>query len=232
MSLKGQSLTFLPKMPTFYLDILNSNQARVFPQLTFLEKDGFYLAGGTALALEIGHRTSLDFDFYNPKHFSSPQLFSKIEQKFGNRTKKLNQQKDTLICMVEDVDLSFFWYSHHLIEKPVICKGIPLANLQDITAMKLLAVGHRPAQRDYIDVFYLLKKFTLEEMFSFAHRKYPNFNSYHTLRALTYFEDLGKPKDRQVKVLDPDFSWERTKDEIFEKVKKYQLSMLKKHVKR
>ncbi|OGD89819.1 hypothetical protein A3D07_03385 [Candidatus Curtissbacteria bacterium RIFCSPHIGHO2_02_FULL_42_15] len=52
-----------------YFNILNKSQLKILPQLSFLEKLGFYMAGGTALALQIGHRTSLDFDFYNPKHF-------------------------------------------------------------------------------------------------------------------------------------------------------------------
>src|SRR3972149_1171276 len=64
----------------------------------------------------------------------------------------------------------------------------------DIAAMKLVAAGHRPAKRDYIDIFYLLKKFTLKEIFTFAHKKYANFNSYLSQRALAYFEDLEDPK--------------------------------------
>ena len=94
--------------------------------------------------------------------------------------------------------------------------------------MKLIAISGRPAQRDYIDIFYLLKKFTIEEMFTFGYKKYPNFNHYLALRALTYFEDLEDPKQRSVKVLDPTFSWPKAKEQIFEEVKKYQLSILKK----
>lgn len=211
-----------------YFNILNKNQLAIFPPLSFLEKLGFYLAGGTALALQIGHRTSLDFDFYNPKHFSSLHLFGKIERIFKNNAEKISQQEDTLFCRIGEVDLSFFWYSHKLIERPINAKGLLLASLDDIAAMKLIAISGRPAQRDYIDIFYLLKKFTLEEMFAFGYRKYPNFNHYLSLRALTYFEDLEDSKKRPIKVLDPDFSWPKAKDKIFAEVKKYQLSMIKK----
>lgn len=211
-----------------YLDILNGKQLKVFKQLTFLEKLGFYLAGGTALALQIGHRTSLDFDFYDPKHFPPQALFDKIEKIFKYKAQKLSLHKDTLLCKVDDVDLSFFWYSHKLIENPVNLQGISLASLKDIAAMKLIAIGGRPAQRDYIDIFYLLKKFTLDEMFTFGYEKYPNFNHYLALRALTYFEDLEDSKQRSIKVLDPDFSWPEAKEKIFAEVKKYQLSILKK----
>lgn len=216
-------------MPRFYPKILNQNQANIFPQLSFLEKLGFYLAGGTALTIQLGHRTSLDFDFYSPKHFSAPDLYSKIQKNFKEKAKKISQQKDTLFCKVNNVDISFFWYTYRLIEKPILCQGVPMAGLKDIAAMKLVAAGHRPAKRDYIDILYLLEKFDLAEMFSFAYKKYPNFNSYLSLRALTYFEDLESPNQRSIKVLDPNFSWSKAKDKIFAEVKKYQLSMLKKH---
>src|SRR3990167_492658 len=215
-------------MPVFYPDILNQRQAKTLAKLKFLEKLGFYMAGGTALALQLGHRTSLDFDFYNPKHFSSPDLYEEIENTFKNQTVKISQKKDTVFCKVYDVDLSFFWYQYRLIERPVLYKGILLASLEDIAAMKLVAVGHRPAKRDYIDIFYLLKKITLEEIFSFTHKKYPTFNSYHSQRALSYFGDLEDNNQRSIKVLDPDFSWEKANNKIFTEVKKYQLSMLRK----
>ncbi len=215
-------------MPIFYPNILNQKQVKTIALLSFLEKLGFYMAGGTALALQLGHRTSLDFDFYSPKHFSSPNLYNEIENRFANQTEKISQQKDTVFCRVNDVDLSFFWYQYSLIEKPVLYQEILLASLKDIAAMKLVAVGHRPAKRDYIDIFYLLEKFTLEEIFSFAHKKYSNFNSYLSQRALSYFEDLEDSSQRSIKVLDPNFSWPNAKEKIFTEVKKYQLSILKK----
>src|SRR3989344_905141 len=211
-----------------YFNVLNENQLKIFPQLFFLEKLGFYMAGGTALALQIGHRTSLDFDFYNPKHFASSPLYDKIENISKSNAEKISQHKDTLICRADGVNLSFFWYSHKLIENPINAQGILLASLGDIAAMKLIAISSRPVQRDYIDIFYLLKKFTLEEMFAFGYKKYPNFNHYLSLRALTYFEDLEDSNKRPIKILDPDFSFLKAKDMIFAEVKKYQLSILKK----
>lgn len=215
-------------MPGFYLDILNKKQVKTLAQLSFLGKLGFYMAGGTGLALQLGHRTSLDFDFYNSKHFSSPDLCDEIENRFKNQVKGISQQKDTVFCEVNNVDLSFFWYKYRLIERPLTYQGILLAGLKDIAAMKLVAVGHRPAKRDYIDIFYLLGKFSLDEMFSLAYKKYPNFNSYLSVRALSYFEDLEDPSQRSIKVIDPDFSWKQAKDKIFVEVKKYQLAMIKK----
>lgn len=97
------------------LKILGSNQAEIFPKLSFLSKKGFYLAGGTALAIQLHHRTSMDLDFYNIHHFDPKKLYAKISELFKNESVKIGEAKDTLFCAVEDVDLSFFWYSYPLI---------------------------------------------------------------------------------------------------------------------
>lgn len=212
----------------YFLKILNKEQLLVFSQLGFLRKEGFYLGGGTALALQLGHRTSVDFDFYSPKHFDSNKLFNRLENIFGEETKKIGEEEDTLFCRLNDVDCSFFWYSHPLIKKAKIIKNVSVASMEDVSAMKLIAVSRRPVKRDYIDIFYLLKTFSLEEIFSFTQKKYPKVNLYFSLRALTYFEDVENGVKREIKILDKDFSWEKAKKKIFEEVEKYQLGMIKK----
>jgi len=212
----------------YYLKILDQNQKEVLPKLNFLSKEGFYLAGGTALALQIGHRTSIDFDFYIQKHFDSSKLIGKIKTVFGNKAKETLREKDTVFINVSGVECSFFWYQYPLVKKTENIMGIRVASCQDIAAMKLIAISHRPVKRDYIDIYYLFEKFSLKEMFSFVSKKYPNFNQYFALRALTYFEDIGeREKKRPIKVLDKNISWEKAKKKIFEEVKKYQLGMLR-----
>lgn len=215
-------------MAKLHPQVLNENQKIILPKLIFLKEKRFYLAGGTALALHLGHRTSLDFDFYNKTHFDSVLLYEKIENIFDGDAVLSLKEKDTMFCKIDGVDNSFFWYKYSLIEKPTEFEGTLLASPQDIAAMKLIAVYQRPAKRDYVDIFFLLKVFTLEELFSFVKKKYPNFNAYLALRALTYFEDLKEEEGREIKILDKSFSWEKAKEKIFEEVKRYQLSLIKK----
>lgn len=215
-------------MKKYYLNILNKNQAKIFPKLGFLQKEKFYLAGGTALALQIGHRTSVDLDFYSRYHFKAPDLYKKIEAVFGKEAEKTAQEKDTLFCTLSKVDLSFFYYEYPLIKRLKTIRGVPIASLEDIAAMKLIAISHRPVQRDYIDIFYLLKIFDLEKMFAFVKKKYPNFNQYFALRALGYFQDIKEKDGRPIKTLDKNFSWQKAKEKIFEEVREYQLGMIKK----
>lgn len=216
-------------MKKFYPAVLDNNQKVVLPKLSFLSKKGYYLAGGTALALQLGHRTSIDFDFYTPQHFDSDELTSEIKKRFGENAAETLKEKDTLFVNIDGVDVSFFWYKYPLIKKTVLFSGVPLASLEDIATMKLIAITHRPVKRDYIDIFFLLQSFNLAQILSLVSQKYPNFNQYFALRALTYFEDIkNKEEKRPVKVLKSSFSWEGAKKIIFEAVKKYQLGLLKK----
>lgn len=215
-------------MPKLHLETLNQNQSNLFPELHFLKKQNFYLAGGTALALHLGHRTSLDFDFYSKSHFDSLKLYQEIENLFKKEAKVTFREKDTLFCNVSGVDFSFFWYKYPLLKKSIETNGPFIASLEDIAAMKLISVYQRPAKRDYIDIFFLLKVLSLKKMFSFVQKKYPNFNQYFSLRALTYFKDLKDEEKRKIKILDKGFSWEKAKEKIFEEVRGYQLGMIKK----
>jgi len=213
-------------MKKLHLEVLNKKQKEVLPQLSFLKN--FYLAGGTALALQIGHRTSVDFDFYTPKHFDAKKLYQEIEKVFGSRVVKTGDAEDTLFGTINEVSVSFFWYKHKLIKKPKKIMGVRVACMEDVAAMKLIAISYRPKERDYIDIYYLLKTLPLKEMFSLVSKKYPNFNQYYTIRALGYFDDIKEEDKRPIKVFDPEFSWEAAKKKIFEEVKRFQLSMIKK----
>lgn len=217
-------------MDPFHFEILGQKQAEIFPKLAFIKGEGFYLAGGTGLALQIGHRTSVDFDFYSQKHFDPARFYTRIEAIFRGRTTKTLQEKDTLFCLVRDVELSFFFYEYPLLKKTILIRGVPVASLEDIAAMKLIAISHRPAQRDYIDIFFLLQRFSLAEMFGYVGKKYKTFNRYFAMRALTYFEDIKREREeaRAITVLDKHFSWEKAKRKIIEEVRAYQLRMLKK----
>ena len=97
-----------------FLSILSRKQIKLLEQLGFLKNYGFYLAGGTALAIQVGHCTSLDFDFYTKKNFDSRKLQHLLEEKF-KKTILLQKDEDTLIVKINDVAVSFFKYTYPLI---------------------------------------------------------------------------------------------------------------------
>lgn len=212
----------------FHIEILNKGQIDLLFKLK-LPKN-YYLAGGTALALYLGHRTSLDFDFYITAEFNRKEVFNLLKKRFTEKEITVSSlEKNNFIGKINNVNISVFYYPYKLLDDVVDLRNIRLASLKDIVSMKLVAIIQRPAKRDYIDMFYLLKDFSLENIFNYCQEKYPNFNPYLALRALSYFGDVDNEKieERGIKILDKSFSWEKTKKELVKKVKNYQLSMFK-----
>jgi len=214
-------------MTYFYENILNTSQLQVLKNLNFLENE-VYLAGGTALALQLGHRTSLDFDFYSKKKFRIESLSTKFKSKFKN-VDITTAIDDTLIAEIDGINFSLFYYPYELLEDKLSFKNIKLASVPDIAAMKMIAISMRGKSRDFIDVYYLLKKFTLKQILDFTIKKYPNYQQMAILISLIYFDEADREEDvkRGIQIFDENFDWENAKKEIIAKVEEYQTSMLK-----
>ena len=181
-------------MGKIFYQVLNKDQKRIFCKLKFLAKEGFYLARGTALALQLAHRTSLDFDFYVKSHFHSDKLISDLKKVFPEKIEEISKEKDALFVRIDKVSNSFFWYKYPLISPLIKTKGPSLASLGDIAAMKLIALTSRTRRRDYVDIFYLIKPLGLAKTFAVAKKKYLSFNPYIVRRALTFSNDIEGEK--------------------------------------
>lgn len=210
-----------------YLSVLNRKQKGLLEKLGFLKKYGFYLAGGTALALQIGHRTSLDFDFYTKKKFDSQKLREEFDKRFKT-VQEIYIAEDTLGLSVEDTGVSFFRYSYPLIKPCREIEKVLLASVEDIAAMKILAISQRGKKRDFIDIYFLIKEFSLRQIMEFIKEKYPMFNIYTGLQGLTYFKDADEdPEKRRVKLLER-VRWNEIKKFIIKEVNKFKALDLEK----
>lgn len=203
-----------------HLEILDSKRKKFLLKLGFLKDRGFYMAGGTALAMQIGHRTSLDFDFYTESEFDAEKLYQELRKKF-QEVVILQKAENTLIVRIDDVAVSFFSYPYPLIFSLVEVEGVDLASKQDIAAMKIIAISDRGTRRDFVDIYFLMKEFSLENIFDFVKQKYPEFNIYVALRGLTYFTDAEKKQQRKL-YLFSSVSWSGVKKFLIEAVKQYQ----------
>lgn len=174
---------------------------------------GTYLGGGTAVALQIGHRRSVDVDFFTPSEFNETQWESKLVSEFGLQVTQKDWQ--TLIGEIDKVKFSLMGYKYKLIEEPLDLYKIKVAALADLAAMKLEAVLTRGVKRDFIDIFFLGKRFGLVKMFEFYRQKYGDDvyeNKYLLIRkALMYFEeaDTDEMPDMLVEV-----SWDTVKRDV------------------
>lgn len=151
----------------------------------------FYLAGGTAVALHLGHRLSHDLDFFTPEQSFPADL---PRRELGHRGKLAVTQEDvnTFLGIFDGVRISFFIYPYSLLDTPVELEGIQIAGLPDLTAMKLEAISSRGKKRDFIDLYQICQAaFSLEQAIQHLKRKYAgvNYSMVHLLKSLTYFED-------------------------------------------
>lgn len=143
--------------------------------LAILGKQDFikkaYLAGGSALALQLGHRLSIDFVFFTDEEFELKEV-KEILHSIGSY-KGQQETPKTLIGEFNGIKFSLFYYPYKLIDKTIQFKEINLANKSDIAAMKLVAITDRGTKKDFVDLFFLAKKcFSLEEMFKYYDKKY------------------------------------------------------------
>ena len=153
----------------------------------------FYLAGGTALALQLGHRISTDLDW-----FSTTRLLQAAEREAIVRRLKAfvdtvvtSEEDGMLFLRVQGTDVSFLHQQHPLLESPVDFTGVQLASPVDIGVMKLAAVNSRGSRRDFVDLYCLRHVVSLDRLLELAATKYADRPSFLPIaaRALAYFDD-------------------------------------------
>ena len=151
----------------------------------------FALAGGTSLALQLGHRISIDLDFFTLKEFSAEMLFNQIKQAYKVFDVSIN--KNALTFNIEYnqniIKIDCIRHNYPLINEIKKIDGIKLFSVDDIAAMKLNAIINRGAKKDFYDIFELLQNYTLSELIGFYKIKYPEMNIMMLMKSLNYFGD-------------------------------------------
>lgn len=173
-----------------------------------LVKDA-YLAGGTAAALLLGHRISIDFDFFTRKEFTPRELATALSK--AGAFEEEQASRGTVLGRFEGIRFSCFFYDYPLLGPTRKYQGIEMADLRDIAAMKLDAIGSRGAKRDFIDLYFICQSgYRLPDIFRLYDQKYGRLtsNRVHLEKSLVYFDD-GEA-DEMPKMLKP-VSWEEIK---------------------
>lgn len=181
------------------------------------EMQGFRLVGGTALALQYGHRQSVDLDFFGtpavPQEDIIDMLSSLGSIVVHNRTDKILQ------VVLRGIKVDVRDYSRYSwIDNPVMEEGLTLASPKDIAAMKINAVEGRGSRKDFIDIYMLLQHYTLGELLDFYQKKYPNYSFFRALLSLTYFDDAESQAMPKMFI---SHTWDEMKSYISNKVKGY-----------
>ena len=204
-----------------YWDILDKKRKSILSQLATISDD-FYLAGGTALALQLGCRDSVDFDFFSEKEFSNSDLYDKIVSVLvEHEVVKTQDEKRTLTVYVDkDIKISFFAYKYCLVKPLVTTDYFDLASIEDIGCMKLSAIVNRYMYKDYLDLYWILHRVGLFELLTLNEIKFKDLDTNLVLKSLVYFDDI---------VVEP-IIFKNGCDVSFEEVKQYLRGEVKKLV--
>jgi Nucleotidyl transferase AbiEii toxin, Type IV TA system len=168
----------------------------------------FYLAGGTALALQFGHRLSLDLDFFSPEHFNEEALV----QQLGTLAEFAVAAKApyTLHATVQETKVSFLGYAYPMLFPTNKYLDVAVADPRDIACMKVSAIASRGTKRDFVDLYVSAERYGLKEILRLFDWKYTqtHYSRVHILKSLTFFADAEKdPMPQMLVTLD----WDKVK---------------------
>ena len=178
-----------------FVQVLTPETKHVFEKLQgkpWMKK--FYLAGGTALALQYGHRQSIDLDWFCERSFQTQPFINRLSQ--AGVLELLNVEDGTVDGILDNVKVSFFHFPYKLLRKTVSLHSVRLAHPLDIACMKLNAIAGRNAKKDFLDLYVFLKREEMDfvKLLQFADKKFGDtkLDRYHILRSLTYFVEADE----------------------------------------
>ncbi len=185
--------------------------------------DDFYLVGGTALALQIGHRISIDLDFFAHKDFNPDVLKLTVEKYITISDHSTDKNMLSLYVIYPPktqniVKVDFLKYKYPLLKPLITEDGLRLASIEDIIPMKLSAIANRGTKKDFYDLYFLLKMYDLETMLDLFKQKFKITNLFHLIKSLVYFDDAEIEPDP---ILIKQTEWQVVKETITDAVKTF-----------
>ncbi len=179
----------------------------------------FYLVGGTALALQIGHRISDDIDFFTNQSFDSTQLAEYLEKNFQMSVHYLH--KNTIKGFIHNVLVDLITHNYERVEPEIEIDGVKMLSKADIAAMKVNAItGNGTRIKDFIDLYFLLKEFSFQQIIEFYRKKYNQRNDFHAVKSLTFFEDIDAASWPKM-LLEKNLTLKKIKNNILDHQKRY-----------
>ena len=205
----------------FHRNILSSRQLKLLERLgPFMKTHGFYLAGGTAIALILGHRESVDLDWFLERPLGDPNDWADKIRNSGVGFIVRSVTKGTLYLRANGVRVSLLEYRYPMLRPNVEWKAAScsMASLDDLACMKLSAVAQRGSKKDFIDIYALMKKHkSLEQMLKLYQKKFPGHDIAPILYGLSYFDDADN--ERMPRMIWKT-KWTEIKKEIAEALRK------------
>jgi len=202
----------------FETSVLDSDTVDLLHRLgQRLKAGGFFLVGGTALAIQINHRKSIDLDFFTRAEFDTQDILSLLSSEFeaGKTAVVVGRADNTLNLMIESVKVDVIRYSYPLLKPLIETEFYDMAAIEDIAAMKLSAITNRGCKKDFFDLYFLLKQYSLTNLLRLYQQKFESHDTFFVIRSLSYFDDAEMEPDP---ILTTRISWETVKAELIRQV--------------
>jgi Nucleotidyl transferase AbiEii toxin, Type IV TA system len=158
------------------------------------ELKDFILVGGTSLALQLGHRNSIDIDLFTQHDFTAEEIEELLKTKYSYAATLA--RKNTVLAVVNNIKTDFIKHNYPFILPPITEDGITFLSKEDIAAMKFHAIIQSGKRlKDFIDVYYLLQYFNMQQMIGFFTQKYSYSNPMIAMKAVNYFDEIDENAD-------------------------------------
>jgi hypothetical protein len=175
----------------------------------------FYLVGGTALSLKLGHRKSIDIDLFTDKDFDSAKIKNHLQQHY--QVEKLQAIKNGVFGLVSDVKVDLIAHQYPLIKPIETVEGIRMLSLEDIGAMKLQAIIQNGSRlKDFVDVYALLNQRSLKQLTDAMEQKYPDVSRGMAQNALLYHNDIDFTVP--IKLMKQELDWNKIYKRLHEAI--------------
>jgi hypothetical protein len=191
--------------------------------------DSFYLVGGTALSLQIGHRISDDIDLFTKEKLDREAILDYTKRNISNDYKIINNSAIIFQVFSENknLKLDFVQFQYDLLDPLIEEEGIRLIDKNDLSAMKISATGTRGSEaKDFIDIYYLLQYVPFEKMVENFKKKYQNDDILHYIRSVMYFDDVDKENWESLKLIKDKISSKEVKERLTKEVITYEKNIL------
>lgn len=193
-----------------HVEVIEPEALELSKKLHFLDKFGFYLTGGTGLALQLGHRKSVDFDFFTGVEFT-PDVLASVIRDHGIPYIERAKAFGTLHCILGGMKASFIFYNEPLLYNLLEFNSLRVADWKDIVVEKIRTISERGQKKDFYDFYMGVSKLGIESLCDLVKRKFGNkINYFVLLKGLTYFEDADREKE-ELAYLGDVVSWETIK---------------------
>ncbi len=213
-------------MSNLFWNTISENMKQIL--LDFMQTElgnRFYLAGGTALSLQIGHRFSVDLDFFSETE-DIPSIRSQLENALAKQHPQLvDSSWGNLVFLVNNVRVGFYGYGFPLVAPLIKVEQIQLASIADIGLMKLDTLLSRASRKDFYDLYFICQKMSLKSLFDKSHQKYSSIRDFEAqvTKRLVFFENAEKESEPE---LIQKVSWQDVKLLFIQQAKEIEKSWL------